>query len=103
MFSGFPFLSFILHYPKKMGVLQNNEEPPIWVSSPFLEARSFGAAWNGTLDASLGEPRTGPEAPAGGGWKVTQKKSRLLSQGSLYFPLKDHPHQGILTCHGPKR
>ena len=26
-----------------------------------------------------------------------------LKQGSLYFPIKHHPHQGTLTFHGPKR
>lgn len=31
-------------------------------------------------------------------------KRGFQQQGALYFPLKNpSPHQGILTCHGPKR
>ena len=33
----------------------------------------------------------------------TLSRQQCYLQGSLYFPLRHHPHQGILTFHGPKR
>ena len=36
-------------------------------------------------------------------YKVQRSNQLAKKQGSPYFPLKHHPHQGILPFHGPKR